>query len=267
MKVYTEINFLTNISFFISEAIDKNENLLLELLKLKNFLKSNDIKEIILLDKNNALVYPEELREYISRKDARNLSSKEELVKIENINFSYPFCYFFLLNNNEAITEKNKIQLNLDSLEKDCENLFSDMSKNPKVDFNNWTNFTNCFKILPTNSIIVCDNFLFKNKQHNIKELLKKLLLNSNYRNEIDITLICGQEYTYDELKRHWDSIYDILQKDLKIKKFNLCVVKKLNKDYHDRHIFTDYQVFESGNSFSMYFNVGRQSFVFLRPA
>ena len=114
MKVYTEINFLTNISFFISEAIDKNENLLLELLKLKNFLKSNDIKEIILLDKNNALVYPEELREYISRKDARNLSSKEELVKIENINFSYPFCYFFLLNNNEAITEKNKIQLNLE---------------------------------------------------------------------------------------------------------------------------------------------------------
>jgi hypothetical protein len=253
MKVYTETNFLSNISNLISESFINNENLLIALLKLKAFLSTNDIKEIILLNKNNAIAYPEEVKQYITLNQQNKSINKTSQINIDNINFNYPFSYFLLPQYNVRISDKNKIQINDDTIEISCNKLFSDKTKNPKTDLKTWDRFVDSFDILPTNSIIVSDNFLFKNKRYNINELLLKILTNSNLKNEIDITLICGHDCSDNELEANWNNIYDSLNN--KLKKFNLSIIRKQNKEYHDRHIFTDYQVFESGNSYSMYFN------------
>lgn len=258
MIVYTDSYLLSSLSNLLSDISNKSEEEILALIQLKNFLKSKDIKCVYILDKGK-IAFPEEIRDYL-----RNPQSIPEpnSVKINcnNIDYSTPFTYFiFSKKVDDVLESKNKACYSVNNLKdfakKITYELFKDVSKNPKSDLKYWENIEKFYPLLPTNTIIVCDNYLFKNKfKENIRGLLRTLLGKLNKSNLFDITLICGHEYDVSKLQIYWQDIFDYLKNELSINSPRLAIIKKQNKDFHDRHVYTDYQVFDSGNSYTMYF-------------
>lgn len=110
--------------------------------------------------------------------------------------------------------------------------------------------------------IIIADNYIFSNS-NNIKNNFAKLIeafFPENLKGyPYQILVVSKSFYKIENLEREAtiDEVYNEVSKALIIvlpnKTFNLSIVKKQVKEYHDRHIITDYIRIKSSNSISFF--------------
>jgi hypothetical protein len=114
----------------------------------------------------------------------------------------------------------------------------------------------------PLNAVVITDRYLLKSKKQaeiNIGDLLLLLLPNAHTHVPVEITLLTDIEeaYTHDVEKAR-SHLVDYIRRDRPELDFNLSlVVPHTGRPPHDRHIFTSYGFFKSGNSFNYFDETG----------
>lgn len=121
----------------------------------------------------------------------------------------------------------------------------------------NWNNLNDLR--LPCNSLVVVDNYIldkeddFKNNLVPLIDILLPQKLHST-QNKFDIIIITQNKENKDYQKRI-DAIENSIKRPFLL---NISVIILLKKeDNHDRNIFTNYQWFHSGHSFSYFGDKG----------
>jgi len=115
---------------------------------------------------------------------------------------------------------------------------------------------------LPLNAVVICDNYIcshYWSVENNLFKLLSTILIKKELEVPIDILIITKSLYkengslketslkcVHDRLSRE---IKNIIGNDF----FNLTMVKTELPGTHDRYIFTNYYVLNSGNGFSYF--------------
>ena len=139
--------------------------------------------------------------------------------------------------------------------------------------------------MLPLNAIVICDNYILSNSlgvEYNLLKLLQILLQGKKLDVTFDITILTKSFYppikdkidaeskkdntikTLDKIKEEtpiedvFKRISEGLKKILGHDFFNLTIVKREVPDYHDRYIFTNYFVLNSGNGFQYFSQSGK---------
>lgn len=116
---------------------------------------------------------------------------------------------------------------------------------------------------LPINSAVICDNFMIKNYNNwkqNLFEIIKAILP-KKLEIEFHLTLISSQVGELNTANGTIKPIFDKVQNFIEKLRCNYAYSINLNliatngKQFHDRHIFTNYYRITSGTSFDSLYN------------
>jgi hypothetical protein len=206
-------------------------------------------------------------------KDAtlRNIKTEHEPLDLNEIKDAHTI--FFLDASVEECKANEKqygmLFLNYSTYKQKETHLFSShifnvsKEKNPKNKLTAWTDLKSY--ILPCNSLVIIDNYIIKETEqkkieHNLIPILENLLpLEMQNISPFYITIVTIREEKTDDkvMKQHCENCIKKINTHFSTQrpyKVEISIILTTSEYNHDRNIFTNYQWFHSGNSFS-YFN------------
>ena len=207
----------------------------------------------------------------VSKQDLKRLIAENTTFKnLKSIEINYeeinsPFTLVFSENSDtKKIRKETECAVYcFDEILSNNDVFFDYKTSHVKEDIQTWGKLTN--RMLKFRYIIICDNYLFENDENNIFSLIESLLRQQNKNKRFEILINTSRKQfnkrlqvdknfninKYIETKLH--ALNDLVVNKLEF--LNCSMTIMLNEKYHDRHIYTDLQIFESTNSFSLYFN------------
>lgn len=120
-------------------------------------------------------------------------------------------------------------------------------------------------KILKHNfrSLIICDNYLFKNKKLIASNLIPLLcnLISESVKCKISVLIITKEVYEEGSFNNVYEYIMSLIRNTEKLKNRNidLTLCKKELREGHDRNIISDYLRIELSNSLSFFSPTGKK--------
>lgn len=132
---------------------------------------------------------------------------------------------------------------------------------------------------MPIHSIVITDPYLFSGKynfDNNVKKLLARILPKGKVEYQIHLTILTQKFYFLskngpeEDISKIYTKIKNYINYDLNIKNINIALVKKSKTStaskkksneeiiFHDRLIFTNVFVYNSGNSLSYFDHYGK---------
>jgi hypothetical protein len=123
------------------------------------------------------------------------------------------------------------------------------------TDMTSWDSLDEAAVPHVTTGIIVCDRYMLKSKnsRQNVVDLLATLLVKNGTEKRnivpVSILLITEKDKVQEGIEMHQESIRKELALRRPTVRFKLSIVATKIKDYHDRHIFTNYAFIKSGHS------------------
>ncbi len=222
-------------------------------------LKIYDLLDCETLKVKNIPISKQDLkRMFIDKVSFSNLAQ----LGINYDSISNPFSLMFLesADTKQIRKEKDQNAYNFEELFKHKDKFFDNKTRLVKEDIHSWGQIAS--RLLRFKYLIVCDNYIFINNKNNISEMIQSFFKGQNKSRRYEILInTSGRKqfpnYSSDSIdalineKLKW--IHDDLKDKIGLNNFSISIM--LSEKYHDRHIFTNCQVFESSNSFSIYFN------------
>ena len=193
----------------------------------------------------------------ISNSNFNNLSK----IKVELNEINHPFSIVFANSIDTPSTRRDTdvAAYSFEEILKNKDVFFDKKTSDVRADLKSWGKLTN--RLLKFQYVIICDNYLFQNNPNNINDFIKSIFLNQNRNRHFEILINTSsrQFVNMDDIEikeiidKKFDEIDSMLSQKLQLKNYTFVIM--LNNKYHDRHFYTNLQIFESTNSFSLYFN------------
>jgi hypothetical protein len=221
--------------------------------------------EILMVITNQAIelkssykIYPSELKEWILKNAGKDIALPEY---IPNFQEASPFAFYFLNSADVKTLRKKRLPVYSHS---DCTKQFGKLFKSElqnAKDFISWGMLAE--RLLPFDSIIIADNYLFSNNGSSVFDFFEAVFKNVNKDATYFILIQTSTKYGSPLYSLDAEHLREVLEEKLSkaeavlsktgLKSFHVCIV--VNNRYHDRHIFTNTQILKSSNSFSTYFD------------
>lgn len=200
------------------------------------------------------------LDKYLSSNGNINLSNNVNHIEINKP----PFCKLNISSDNAICSSKtyciNRDNLILSNWEWIRKIKSRNVASKFRSDFmlTSWKDLNEL--VIPCNSLIVCDNYLFRYYRAQFDNFIKLIssFLPANKKIEFQLIIITSLLYKNIDtgVEEKVDVVYDSIRNLLDRKgygKSKITLVKATVEDTHDRHIFSNYQIIKSGHSFNYF--------------
>ena len=165
-------------------------------------------------------------------------------------NFSYnlemPPNFAFPLKINEWINYSNRYSITVKKK----------VNTDDEASFKSWDKIEELSH--PSKDFIIIDNYICSSYNlDNLFSIIKELFSNVDISNNLNFLIVTSKLYSKNRTKEEEVELLEVYKRiklfieKLNFNNVNLSIVKIDTSENHDRHIFTNYFVFKSGNSFN----------------
>lgn len=252
MDIYLDNYFCNNVIKALHRGTILNKE------EFSSALKFYDLLDCESINLHNIPVSKQDLRRMII--DGCDFTKLNQLsVSFDDIKSPFTVVFTDEQQSKQLRKETNIAAYSFKELIKNKDVFFDYKTSHVKDDIQSWGKLAN--RLLKFRYMIICDNYLFENDDNNILDLLEGFYANQNKKRRFEILINTSTKQFYNrinfDIKAYVENKFNLISKHLKdrigLENFTLSIM--LFDKYHDRHIYTNLQILESTNSFSLYFN------------